>query len=193
MRELLEVFLVIVGGCAIISGLVTGLAFQRVRRANRVSLAMPCDAPLRWMWSPGRPAQLHRRLRRATRMVDAATSPLTPPARRHRNRRAGEGGVLDATGRELVRRAVTLDGRLVACDRGGPSWRRQQLAELAREVSTLESSAARLASLSIDLRRHLDETAGASGGSDIELGLDALEAAIGELRRTPDAARRPAP
>ena len=96
--------------------------------------------------------------------------------------------MLDGTGQELVRRAVTIDARIVACDRGGSSSRRRQLGELAREVAALESSAARLASLSNDLRRQIDEL-GAVRPDDAELGLDALEAAIGELRVVGEPAR----
>jgi hypothetical protein len=192
MREALEVVLALVVACGAIAGLATGLAFRQAHHANRVAPSSPSEAPLRWLVSPSRPAQLHRRLRRATRMVIAATQPLTPSRRRRRSRRNRDSGVLDGAGRELIRRALAVDARLVACDRGGALWRRRQLPDLARDVYTFETSAARLASLSTDLRRHLDELGGVqSSDDDTELGLDALEAAIGELRRTPSAARLP--
>jgi hypothetical protein len=185
MREALEVVAIILAACGAIVGLATGLAFRRAHHANRVAPGAPSDAPLRWLVSPSRPAQLHRRLRRATRMVIAATQPLTPSSRRLRSRRSRDTGVLDGAGRELIRRALAFDARLVACDRGGALWRRRQLPDLARDISTFERSAARLASLSIDLRRHLDQLGGVRPPDDGDLGLDAIEAAIGELRGTP--------
>jgi hypothetical protein len=192
MREALEVVLGLVVACGAIAGLATGLAFRQAHHANRISPTSASEAPLRWLVSLSRPAQLHRRLRRATRMVIAATQPFTPsPRRRHRRNR--DSGVLDGAGRELIRRAVAIDGRLVACDRGGALWRRRQLPDLARDVYAFETSAARLASLSTDLRRHLDGLSGvrSSNEDDSDLGLDALEADIGELRETPQG--RPAP
>jgi hypothetical protein len=181
MREVLEVVIGILVVFGVVTGVGTGLAFRQAHRANRVSPLEPSDAPLRWLVSLGRPAQLHRRLRRATAMVVAATQPFEAAGRRQRRR--GTTGVLDGAGRELVRRAVALDTRLVACDRGGALWRRRQLPDLEREVATLERSSARLAALSIDLRKHLGELRGSpSPDEDVELGLDALEAAIGELR-----------
>jgi hypothetical protein len=185
MREALEVVAVIVAVCGAVAGLATGLVFRHAHHANRVAPTSPSDAPLRWLVSASRPAQLHRRLKRATRMVIAATQPLTPSSRRFRARRSRDTGVLDGTGRELIRRALAVDARLVACDRGGALWRRRQLPDLARDVATFERSAARLASLSIDLRRHLDQLGGARPSEDTDLGLDALEAAIGELGATP--------
>jgi hypothetical protein len=183
MREVLEVVLGILVVIGLVAGLGTGLAFRQAHRANRVSPLEASDAPLRWLVSMGRPAQLHRRLRRSTAMVIAATQPFESAGRRRRRR--DNTGVLDGAGRELVRRAVALDARLVACDKGGSLWRRRQLPDLEREVATLERSSVRLAALSIDLRQHLDELhGGAPQGDDVELGLDAIEAAIGELRHS---------
>jgi hypothetical protein len=184
MRELLEVVIGILVVIGVVSGVGTGLAFRRAHRANRISPHEASDAPLRWLVSLGRPAQLHRRLRRATAMVIAATQPFDTASRRRVRRRRDSTGVLDGAGRELVRRAIALDARLVACDRGGALWRRRQLPDIQRDIATLERSSARLAALSIDLRQHLDELGGQGSEEDVDLGLDALEAAIGELRHT---------
>src|SRR5579875_243427 len=191
MREVLELVAAVMAFFLAAVGVSTGLAVRQVKHLNRVAPDAPSEAPLHWLVNPSRPAHLHRRLRRAAKMVVVATQPPAP-ARRRGRRRSRDTGVLDGAGRELIRRAVSLDARLVACDRGGPVWRRRQLPDLATEVSRLERSALRLTSLSFELRRHLDGlgVGAQQSDADLELGLDAIEAAIGELRSTPQAVRR---
>ncbi|MDQ2729693.1 MAG: hypothetical protein M3Y91_17935, partial [Actinomycetota bacterium] len=69
MLTLAEIVITIVAIGAGVAALVLGLIYRRLRRGGRLVPTRPTTAPLGWMAHPGRPAQLHRRLRRACRTV----------------------------------------------------------------------------------------------------------------------------
>lgn len=111
----------------------------RLQRANRVSRAVRTPAPTTWLWLPTRSAQLHRRLRLATREIQLA------PSRRHRP--ATRLSVEDLR-RELELQAVELDHHVVAAARHPRPQRRALLRQLDTQVAEVERLSVRLARLS---------------------------------------------
>lgn len=154
----------------------------RLQRANRVSPAVRSPAPTRWLWAPGRPARLHRRLRVATREIQLA------PASRHR---PVDRLSVDDLRRELEAQAVEIDHHVVVAARHPRPYRRALLRQLDGQVSQVEHLSLRLSTLS-----RLPGTP-ASGWDQAEppeaLGritaqLDALDAAKAELEQIERAA-----
>jgi hypothetical protein len=190
----MELVLVVIGGVTAAGALTAGSVAlsmrSRLQRGVRLVPGRRADVPWQWRWSPGRAAMLHRRLQRACQTVLAATggpSAHRPrPRRRRGRRRAGtEASVLQTTGRALLDQAVGIDLRLVAAHRGGSTWRRLHLPALSAEVATLEASSVRLAQLSLAFDEHLDAvtTSGGTPAERADLLLDAMEAAIADLRQ----------
>ncbi len=135
------VVLAVVVVCTVAAGLA---ALGRVRRSNRVCPDVDTGAPLHWLVWPTATARLHRRLRSA--MVLAATARPAPPRRRWRRwRRPADEAPLSALARELEVQAVALDRDLVLAARLQGPTRRAVLAPAARQVSTVERLATRLA------------------------------------------------
>lgn len=137
-----------------------------LRRSNRVVPGEPTAAPVLWLWSPSRPARLHRRLRTLAAWVSTA-----PPST---HREAWD---------RLLAEAVSLDREAAIAARAPHRVRGDGLRDLARQVHQLERLAARL--------RKLDgpaTTAPAGSGHEPTGGLvelqqhvESLESAHGEL------------
>jgi hypothetical protein len=168
---------------------------SRLHRSLRLVPGRRVDVPWRWRWSLRRPAVLHRRLQHACQVVLAATGgagAARARSGRRRRRRDQDTSILQTTGAALLDQAVILDRRLVAADRGGPAWRRLHLRSLASEVAALEASSLRLAQLSQAFDDHLDAVSarGAAAAPQTDLLLDAMEAAIADLRQEEQTAEK---
>ena len=181
MHALAEVVIAIVAIGAGVAALVIGLVYRRVRRSSRLVPGRPTMAPLRWLVHPGRPAQLHRRLRRACRTVVMAVG--TPSRSLHPVRRQQPSSPLTRVGAEVADRAVALDARVVAADRLAGPYRRHTLQELAAEVRAIEAAAQRVSRLDSVWRDHQRSLQPAAlTEPSLEMRLDAMEQAMAELR-----------
>lgn len=185
MQDVVEIALVVLAACLLSTGSIAWVVKRRLGRSNRLVPGRSSPVPWQWRWSLGKPAMLHRRLRRACQMVVAATG--GPDAYRRRTkwwrRSSQDTSVLHTTGRLLLDQALSLEEQLVAVDRGGASWRRMHMARLSGEVRSVEAAALRLAQLSKALDEHIESSAGGETPQQPELLLDAMEAAIAELGR----------
>lgn len=110
------------------------LVARRVGRANRVSAAVPSPAPVRWHWTPSRPARLHRRLQVAVWPID--------PARPHAEILPAVG--TDALRTDLVAIALDTDRHLAIVRRAPARIRRAAWRDAAHRVLVIEDLAARL-------------------------------------------------
>lgn len=175
-------FFEVVGGAVValvvVFAIAVALLMRRLTRANRVAPGRRSAAPLIWLVSPGVPARLHRRLRRAVSATTMSAA-MAPAAQ----------ALQDVAG-ELVSRAVTVDDYLVAAFALHPELRRPQLVRLSADVREIEGSAARLHQLSGDWRRSLDHAAAPAAlpPSTLHERLDAVEATLRELPTAPTAA-----
>jgi hypothetical protein len=170
------------------AGSVTLTMRSRLHRSLRLVPGRRVDVPWRWRWSLRRAPLLHRRLQRSCQVVLAATGSATGPSPRRRRgrRRQQDTSILETTGRVLIDQAISIDLRLIAADRGGPTWRRLHLPALQSEIAALEASCLRLAQLSRAFDDHLGTVTSRRATVEPErakLLLDAMEEAIGELRR----------
>jgi len=167
----------------------TFYATTALRRANRLipsrSLASP---PLRWVWSPGPAAMLHRRLRAACQLVAPVAGPAPARAkwgvawRRRLKRRQGapRADVIAELAGEVIEEAVVLDRALVSAGFQARGFSRTTaLAGLEQQVRALEDSAHRVHLLA--LRRASLVRTGAGSGLSLDQRITAMEAALGEL------------
>jgi hypothetical protein len=152
------------------------LAVWSIRRANRVVPERRGAAPTGWLWSLREPARLHRRLKRAVRLIRAAVAPAGPPERMRRP--VQPTSALSAVADDLVSRAAAVDDQLVMAARMRPLLR-----GLAREVADIEHAAWRLAGTAAAWRAQLQQAALAQPLPALDAGsrLDAFEAAMAEL------------
>lgn len=163
-----------------IAALTVGLVWRQAQRAVRLVPRRPSLAPLSWTLHPGRPAQLHRRLRQSCRAVTAAVG--TPSRSLHPSRRRRPSSPLTRVGAEVIDRAVALDARLVAASRLPAFGRRAALHQLAAEVRAVEDAARRVRRLDAVWREHLHaQAAPALPEPDLGSRIDAMEAALAEL------------
>ncbi|MHB1533517.1 MAG: hypothetical protein ACYC1D_02720 [Acidimicrobiales bacterium] len=182
MRVLLEALatLVVLGAGA--TTLMAALVSRRWRRANRLVADRPTAAPLTWVWSPMRPARLHRRLRRACQMVAVAGDVGPPAGRRRRRRTRDDVRPLAALAAEVTTQAMAVDHQLVLAARSAHPWRSGRISALDAEVHRVESTAVRLGHLHAQWRAHLAASgAPAVPPLDLEERLDAFEWALREL------------
>jgi hypothetical protein len=158
----------VAAGCA--------LAVWSIRRANRVVPERRGAAPTGWLWSLREPARLHRRLKRAVRLVRAAAAPVGPQPQTQRH--VQPTSALAAVADDLVSRAAAIDDQLVFAARVRPLLR-----GLAREVADVEHAAWRLAGTAAAWRAQLQQAALAQPLPALDAGsrLDAFEAAMAEL------------
>jgi hypothetical protein len=129
----------------LLTALVTGGTVWALRRWNRVDPRTPSRAPLRWLWSAGRCARLHRRLRMA--VENARTRPdndVTAPAYRRWRARKVLQAQQDALVAGLIAYACALDRQLLTASRAPFALRMEQLVHLTDEISQVERIAARL-------------------------------------------------
>jgi len=180
-----DVAVAVAGSGTAVIALSAGLVVRRLGRSNRVVAHRRSPAPLTWRWSPRRAPILHRRLRHACAVLTAVVGTPRPAGRLLRRRQPAPSSSLQQAGHQLLERAVTLDARLVDADRRGPLWRQRELPALAREVHAIELGASRVASLAEEVRSYGagEGSFGSLPGSAEHL-LDALEAALAELRHT---------
>lgn len=137
-RLLIFAFLSALAGLLLFSSLGVAVLW-RLRRRNRLHPAWPTSAPLLWLFHPGRPARLHRRLRAAV-----ATANYRSPGRgRHK---IPHSSVEELTA-SLLQEAAAVDEQIVIAGRAPLAIRRQLLAVAAPQVETLEGLAGRLAVL----------------------------------------------
>ena len=126
-----EVLLVVLGvflAWVLISVLAVYVAVRRLKRRNRVSPAVPCDAPVRWLCTPSRAAMLHRRLRRSVYAVRQVRGPAAELAA------------------DLEAHAVAVDRHLVLAARAPMAPRQRLLREVAAQVDDIESLTERVLS-----------------------------------------------
>jgi hypothetical protein len=195
MDVLVGVLLGVVAATAVGAGSVALTMRVRLQRSVRLVPGRRADVPWRWRWSLGRTAILHRRLQRCCQTVLASTggaAAYRPRRRRGRRRHEADPTILQTTGRALLDQAVSIDQRLVAVHRGGTAWRRLHLPALQAEVDGLESSSVRLAQLSRAFDEHLDAVTARGGtpAEEADLLLDAMEAALADLRQVGHSAPR---
>jgi len=123
------------------------MARGRLRRRHRVDHRVPTQAPLAWLVDPRLPAKLHRRLSRVGSTAIAVADDHRP------KRRLGRPVAEDAIAQiaEEVRvRSIELDAHLTRLALLAPVARRDALFAVSEQVATLEATAARLATMSVE-------------------------------------------
>ena len=160
---------------------VTTACVWRLRRRNRVSPSVRSEAPVLWLWSPTRPARLHRRLQKA---VAAARYGL---GLGHRRRARSSSEQLQELVDDLERQAVAVDRQVVVASRCPATVRNRLLRALSDQTSDIEHL----------VERVLEAASAAAGDPPpaalARMGerLDALESARDELARLEAAAGLP--
>lgn len=129
--ELLLLILVLLVAWLVLLSAAVGLGLWALGRHNRISTEHPSAAPLSWVWSPTKPARMHRRLRTAVGWVE---KPLPgDPATQHDHLRT-----------KLVDQAVALDLQLVRIAHAPRSHRRAALRQLSPGITEVERLAVRV-------------------------------------------------
>lgn len=136
--ELLIALLVIVITWCLLMALGVGVFWWKLERSNRVVPSRPTPAPVTWLVSPARPAQLHRRLRNAV-------APGHQPPRKRAE--APTPGSLPALRRDLEDQAVTVDHHLVQVANRPRAYRRHELVALDVQVRQVEALSQRVRQL----------------------------------------------
>jgi hypothetical protein len=134
MADVLAIVLAVVLVWIVAMLLAGALLVHHLGRANRVAATVRSPAPLRWRWSGGSSARLHRRLQAAAWPID--------PARTHPDLPSAVG--TDALRADLVAAAVRTDEHLAAVRRAPGRVRRATVRDTADRVRTIEVLAARL-------------------------------------------------
>ncbi len=185
--DLLLVFVVllVVPAMLLMSGGVW--AGTSIRRANKVAPGRSVgSAPMRWLWSPGEAASLHRRLRAACQLAGSVTPEEEKGRRWPGRRRRPPSDAITLLAREVVEEAVQLDRELVSTSwlaRGMPKT--QALAVLGYRVRTVEDAARRVHELAA--RRTRIALTGGPTGLSLDERITAMEAAFHELTPRPPA------
>jgi hypothetical protein len=187
----LVLFLVLVVPVAVMTSVALVTA-ESMRRANRLmpGRTAATSPPLRWLWSPGSAAGLHRRLRSTCQLIGSLATPLAASQRRRRRR--GRKNAMPEDGiarlaREVLEEAVILDRQVVSASyvvRGLP--RAQALAALDYQVRAVEDAARRVHQLATR-RAQLSRLPGVDTLS-LDQRISAMEAALSELTPPPPAA-----
>jgi hypothetical protein len=192
----LEIIGLVVAGPLLGAAGAAGLTGRHLRRSNRLSPGVRTATPTAWLWSPRRAAVLHRRLRSACAVAHLALQP--EPRSGWRLRRRAPVGVLADVARQLIAQADGLDRQLLVASRLRLVDRVVMLAELEREVRSLQGASRRLHELVLR-QQQLATPDAESTQLSLHDRLDAMAAALEELSRQPGslppAARvgRPAP
>jgi hypothetical protein len=140
----LVVVLVVLLALGVAALIAVEVVVLRLRRANRVSQAHNSGAPLYWLVWPGRPARLHRRLRRTVVLARSGCPPT--PAGRFR-RRAPELSAEAELAARVEHQAAAISRELVLSARLRGGARRRIIEPAARDVAQLEHVATRIAAL----------------------------------------------
>lgn len=171
--EVLGTFLLILLAMGVTAALAVVLAVVLTRRAlerrNRVSPATPSAAPASWLGAPSAPARLHRRLRAAVAVAQAAAA--AAPDSEH---------VVD-NARALEQQAVALDARIVAVGRIAAKQRKQHLAPLVAEVTKVETAASTLSVHAVQAQAPLLAAGQSSPMDELYERIEAMEAARREV------------
>ena len=115
---------------------------EALRRRTRVSARATNRVPVLWLLSPTRPALLHRRVRRAV----LAIRDVVPQSRRRRATTP-----IQDMADNIEDLAADVSRGLVLASRASRSDRRYDLADLARQVASVESMSARLVLVAAEL------------------------------------------
>lgn len=150
----------------------TALLVRRLRRP--LLLVKAVTVPLRWRWSLARQAVLHRRLLVAVGQVRVALP-------------AGRDGPWQDLVADVERLAAGVDRELVEVDRRPRPLRQRSLPLLEVRVREVEQVAGRL----VSTVGTWDGVASGPSAGEIMERLQAIEAALGELRNAPDASALP--
>ena len=148
---------------------------ESLRRRARVSARATNRVPVHWLLSPTRPALLHRRVRRAV----LAIRDVVPQSRRRRATTP-----IQDMADNIEDLAADLSRGLVLASRASRSDRRYALADLARQVASIESMSARLVRVATELGD--DRTDGANWvdrSAAVDLRIRAHEEALADLAR----------
>lgn len=148
---------------------------HRLLRQHRVHYAQPTAAPITWLVDPRRPARLHRRLTKVGRTASAVADDHRRPSRRFR--RAEEDSPIVGVAHDLRRQAVEVDHQLARLSSLSPIARQRPVTDLSRSVGQLEQAAARLVTLSSEVRTPVTLSADHPGLFDITAQLDRMSAA----------------
>jgi hypothetical protein len=133
MGRVLLVFLVLTALVVVWVNVMAWVGWRWLRRRNEISRSRPTRPPLAWLISPVLCARLHRRLRDAVSVAQAAVP--TP-----RWRRRNQSAPLATLAEQLKAHAVTIDHDLIVASRlrGAPAvGLRQTLAAQTNEVEHL--------------------------------------------------------
>jgi hypothetical protein len=161
---------------------------ESLRRANRLmpGRTTATSPPLRWLWSPGAAAGLHRRLKSACHLVAGLARPLEPGGRWRRRRPAPPVDGIAQLARDVLEEAVILDRQVVSASyvaRGVP--RAQTMASLEYQVRAVEDAARRVHQLAT--RRALLARPPVPDALSLDQRIAAMEEALGELTPRPPA------
>lgn len=168
MGELLIVLALIATVCLMSTLAMAAALVWTLRRRNRVVRNVRSSAPLAWLCSPVAPARLHRRLRRAVLVAEAAAQ------------RDHSGAVVELKS-QLADEALLVDAELVRIGGLPRHARRRSLTDASRRTVTIEATAVRLSSLTSPSAQHA-----AARFSDTERlteRIDLLEAAHADVER----------
>lgn len=157
---------------AVLVTIVGAVVRMQVLKANRVDPSVPTRVPTLWLWSPSRPARLHRRLRASVSVLNVSLAPrttapgATPPS-----------GSLDAMRASVIDQAVQADCALGAAYRLRRPARRHALDQIEALVVEIERLTARI----IDIHRNVDAAHGISTMPDVDRQARALDAVSRDL------------
>jgi len=170
-------------GSVIFFGGAAAFATSSMRRANRLLPGQPGGtAPLRWLWSPGSGALLHRRLRNACQLVAATGLPARPARKLLRRAKPAPVDGVTALAQEVLREALVLDDQVVAASRLAPGAARSQaMALLNSEVERVEDAARRVHRLA--LKRAQFSRLPSQAALSLQQRISVMEEAFGELSR----------
>jgi hypothetical protein len=153
----------------LVAVLVVVLAQRAIRKRNRVSPAVPSAAPTSWLGAPSAAARLHRRLKAAVAVAQAAAA--AAPTSDH---------IVEAAV-ELERMAVDLDARLVTVARIAAPQRKPHLAPLVAEVVKVETMASTLSVQAVQAQAPMVAGGHSSPMDDLYERIEAMEAARREV------------
>lgn len=142
--EALLIALVLVMVFIVVVALGVATVAWAVDHSNRVSPDTSSPAPLVWIWSPSRPARLHRRLQ-------AAVAPIhvpTPRGRAARRASLPPAGSVPALCMELEAQAVEIDRHIRLVSRYPRGYRMLAMRQLDHDVRQVEQISLRLRRMS---------------------------------------------